>query len=220
MRTSIRARPPSPSSPAGSKTSCRPTSSRRPSTFRPPASGRSRPLDSRETSPLTRCAISTPSCPWADSTTLSGCSRSRWPAEGRWAGGIGPRSSGANRGRPNTSATCPTPGSERSSPPQFDGCCYAKTVGRSSSSAPSPTPGGRGMALRCVTCRRHSESPDLKASRAHSRATVDLELTGPAPERITFRYPGAKQARADGRRCDIHDDVVSAPNFKRLVIDF
>ena len=61
---------------------------------------------------------------------------------------------------------------------------------------------------------------NLKARRTHSRATVDLELTGPAPELITFRYPGAKQARADGRRSDIRDDVVSAPNFRRLVVDF
>jgi len=61
---------------------------------------------------------------------------------------------------------------------------------------------------------------NLRARRSHSQATVDLELSGPAPKRITFRHPGAKKARADGRPCDIRDDVVSAPNFKRLVVDF
>ena len=50
--------------------------------------------------------------------------------------------------------------------------------------------------------------------------TIELALTGPAPERITFRYPGAKRALADGRPCDIHGDVISAQNFNRLVIDF
>ena len=83
-----------------------------------------------------------------------------------------------------------------------------------------PTPGGRGKALRCMICRRCSASPIYTARRTHSQATVDLELTGPAPERITFRYPGAKHAQADGRRCDIRDDVVSGPNFRRLVVDF
>ena len=61
---------------------------------------------------------------------------------------------------------------------------------------------------------------NLVARRGQSQATVDLELTGPAPERINFRHPGAKKARADGRLCEIRDDVVSTPNFKRLVVDF
>ncbi len=60
---------------------------------------------------------------------------------------------------------------------------------------------------------------NLRARRDQSQATVDLKLSGPAPKRITFRYPGAKQARADGRLCDIDGDVISAPNFHRLVID-
>ena len=42
----------------------------------------------------------------------------RTPEEGPSAGGIGPRLSGASRGRPSTSATCPTPVSERSWPPR------------------------------------------------------------------------------------------------------
>ena len=61
---------------------------------------------------------------------------------------------------------------------------------------------------------------NLEARRGRSQATVDLALTGPAPERITLRYPGAKQARADGRPCDIHGDLILAPNLNRLVIDF
>ncbi len=60
----------------------------------------------------------------------------------------------------------------------------------------------------------------LRARRGRSQATVDLALTGPAPERITFRYPGAKRARADGKPCDIQGDVILAPNLSRLVVDF
>jgi hypothetical protein len=59
---------------------------------------------------------------------------------------------------------------------------------------------------------------NLTAGRGPSQATVELALTGPAPERITLRYPGAKQAHADGRLCDIHGDVIS--HLDRLVIDF
>jgi hypothetical protein len=47
-----------------------------------------------------------------------------------------------------------------------------------------------------------------------------LALTGPVPERVTLRFPGAKQAHADGKLCEIRNDVVSAPNFSRMVIDF
>jgi hypothetical protein len=61
---------------------------------------------------------------------------------------------------------------------------------------------------------------DLRATRDESRATIELNLTGPAPERITFRYPGAKRAFADGAPCPIQGDVVTAPNLKRLVIEF
>jgi hypothetical protein len=61
---------------------------------------------------------------------------------------------------------------------------------------------------------------NLKARRGQSHATVELALTGPVPERITFRYPGAKQAQADGKPCDIHSDLISAPNLNRLVIGF
>jgi hypothetical protein len=60
---------------------------------------------------------------------------------------------------------------------------------------------------------------NLRARRGQSQATVELALTGPAPQRITFRYLGAKQAQADGRPCEIHGDVISAPNLNRLVID-
>jgi hypothetical protein len=61
---------------------------------------------------------------------------------------------------------------------------------------------------------------NLRARRGRSQATVDLALSGPAPERIAFRYPGAKRARADGKPCDIEGDVILAPNLSRLVVDF
>lgn len=60
----------------------------------------------------------------------------------------------------------------------------------------------------------------LKACRTGSRATVELSLTGPLPERITLRYPGARQALADGQPCAIDGDVITAPYWQRLVIDF
>jgi hypothetical protein len=34
------------------------------------------------------------------------------------------------------------------------------------------------------------------------------------------RYPGAKLARADDSRCDIHADIIAAGNWSRLEIDF
>ncbi len=61
---------------------------------------------------------------------------------------------------------------------------------------------------------------NLRARRERTRVTVDLSLTGPAPERILVRYPGAKLARADGRPCDVQADVISAPSWSRLEIDF
>jgi hypothetical protein len=61
---------------------------------------------------------------------------------------------------------------------------------------------------------------NLKARRSRSQATVELALSGPLPKRITVRYPGVRQARADGRLCQISGDVIAAANFSRLVIDF
>jgi hypothetical protein len=60
---------------------------------------------------------------------------------------------------------------------------------------------------------------NLKARRRASRITVDLSLTGPAPERIAVRCPGAFRARADGAACAIEGGIVAAPNFSRLAID-
>ena len=61
---------------------------------------------------------------------------------------------------------------------------------------------------------------NLRANRVRRRTTVDLSLTGPAPERILVRYPGAKHARADGSPCDIHADVITTKVWSRLEIDF
>ena len=58
------------------------------------------------------------------------------------------------------------------------------------------------------------------AKRRGSRATIELGLTGPAPERVTVRYPGAQRALADGAPCAIDDDIVSAPIFTRMTIEF
>jgi hypothetical protein len=76
---------------------------------------------------------------------------------------------------------------------------------------------GEGITLRDLPTAFGTAS--LKAQRGRSRAVIELALSGPAPDRITVRYPGAKQARADGRPCDIHGDVISAPNLNRLEID-
>ena len=77
---------------------------------------------------------------------------------------------------------------------------------------------GEGITLRDLPTAFGVAS--LKARRGQSRAVIELALSGPAPDRITVRYPGAKQARADGKPCDIHGDVISAPNLNRLEIDY
>jgi hypothetical protein len=61
---------------------------------------------------------------------------------------------------------------------------------------------------------------NLKARRDRSQATVELALSGPPPERIAMRYPGARRARADGALCAIEGDLIMAANFARLVIDW
>jgi hypothetical protein len=37
---------------------------------------------------------------------------------------------------------------------------------------------------------------------------------------VTVRYPGARRALADGAPCMIDGDIVSAPFFKRMTIEF
>ncbi len=61
---------------------------------------------------------------------------------------------------------------------------------------------------------------NLKARRGKSQATVDLALSGPAPERITLRYGGAKAAHADGKLCLLERDLIVTTSFGRLTIDF
>ena len=61
---------------------------------------------------------------------------------------------------------------------------------------------------------------NLRARREKRRTTVELSLTGPTPERILVRHPGAKHARADGRPCGIQGDVIATGNWSRLEIDF
>ncbi len=61
---------------------------------------------------------------------------------------------------------------------------------------------------------------NLTARRAKSQAIVDLALSGSAPRRITFRYPGAKRALADGDPCVLKHDLIVTRGFSRLTIDF
>ena len=130
-----------------------------------------------------------------------------------------PRSSGAARGRRSTLATCPTPGSERSSPPRFGGCCCGKTAAPSNCSERSLTPGGRVRASRCIDCR----PPWRRQSQGATRSIPSDDrtgLVGTSPEQITFRYPGPSRLMQTAIACDIRHDVISAPNLSRLEIDF
>ncbi|HXW19589.1 MAG TPA: hypothetical protein VEK35_03705, partial [Roseiarcus sp.] len=77
---------------------------------------------------------------------------------------------------------------------------------------------GEGLSLRDLPTG--FGAANLTARRDRSRVTVDLSLAGPAPDRVNVRYPGAKRGHADGKPCPIDADVVSAPNFKQLTIDF
>ncbi len=61
---------------------------------------------------------------------------------------------------------------------------------------------------------------NLKAQRGETQATVELALSGAAPERITFRYAGAKAAHADVKPCRLERDLIVTTNFTRLTIDF
>jgi hypothetical protein len=53
-----------------------------------------------------------------------------------------------------------------------------------------------------------SEAP---SSQSPSGATIELGLTGPSPEHVTVRSPGAQCALADGAPCMIDGHIVSAP---------
>ncbi|CAN3989915.1 discoidin domain-containing protein [Methylocystis bryophila] len=61
---------------------------------------------------------------------------------------------------------------------------------------------------------------NLKAQRGEGRVTVELALSGPAPDRITFRYAGAICAQADGRSCQLERDLIVSKSFSRLTIAF
>ncbi|MFO1417302.1 MAG: discoidin domain-containing protein [Methylotetracoccus sp.] len=61
---------------------------------------------------------------------------------------------------------------------------------------------------------------NLRAQRDGRRVTIDLKLGGPVPQTITVRYPGARYALADGVPCSIRANLISAPNWSRLVIDY
>ncbi len=77
---------------------------------------------------------------------------------------------------------------------------------------------GRGIRLRDLPTA--FGLANVIAKRRGSRATIELGLTGPSPERVTARYPGAQRALADGAPCAIDGDIVSAPTFSRMTIEF
>lgn len=61
---------------------------------------------------------------------------------------------------------------------------------------------------------------DLRARREDGRIEVELGLTGPMPERVHIRCPGAKAASADGQPCRIDGAVIAALPFSHLEIRF
>jgi hypothetical protein len=75
---------------------------------------------------------------------------------------------------------------------------------------------GEGIALRELPTA--FGTANLTAWREGERVTVELSLSGPAPERVVVRYPGAKRAEADGRECVIEGDWVIAGGFGTLAI--
>lgn len=60
---------------------------------------------------------------------------------------------------------------------------------------------------------------DLEARREAGRVTVAMTLTGPVPERMLLRYPGARRASAEGQPCEVVGDVIHAPYAHRLIIE-
>lgn len=60
---------------------------------------------------------------------------------------------------------------------------------------------------------------NLKAQRLLNRVTIELQLEGPAPEKVTVRYPGAQLAYADGKPVEINDSLITTPLFKTLEIE-
>jgi hypothetical protein len=77
---------------------------------------------------------------------------------------------------------------------------------------------GRGVRLRDLPTA--FGLANVVAKRRGSRATIELSLIGPSPERVTVRSPGARRAVADGAPCTIDGDIVSAPVFRRMTIEF
>ncbi|HTR15221.1 MAG TPA: discoidin domain-containing protein [Roseiarcus sp.] len=77
---------------------------------------------------------------------------------------------------------------------------------------------GEGIALRDLPTG--FGLANLTARRSRSQATVELSLSGPAPERIRVRYPRALLARVDGNPVEVRGDVIEVARMRRLEIDF
>ena len=52
---------------------------------------------------------------------------------------------------------------------------------------------------------------NLRAERRNGRIDVELNLSGEPPNLITFRYPHAKRAWANGKACSLRGDLVERP---------
>jgi hypothetical protein len=76
---------------------------------------------------------------------------------------------------------------------------------------------GEGIRLNALPTR--FGVANLRAERDSRWATVTLSLTGPLPEQITVRYPGARRAFADDVACTIEGDLILAPHFNQLSIE-
>ena len=76
---------------------------------------------------------------------------------------------------------------------------------------------GEGITLRELPTK--FGALNLTARRGPSKVTIEMSLSGPAPERISVRVPGAKRAVADGRLSAIDGDVIATSTFRHLVVD-
>ena len=59
---------------------------------------------------------------------------------------------------------------------------------------------------------------NLRAQRHEATVTVTLSLSGPPPQQVVVRCPGAESALADGRPCEVAVDQVQAPPFECLTV--
>ena len=61
---------------------------------------------------------------------------------------------------------------------------------------------------------------NLSARRDARRISIELSLTGPRPNLVVIRHPGAKRAEADGQDSLIEGDLIRTPHFNHMVIEY